>query len=206
MADVSHFFSKIAGVSHANRDGTRRQAALRHCHPWEHLRLETEPDNRFDPNAMALIAESGRQLGYLSSGLAAEVHQRSDKGYSFTVFIAEITGGGEDQYLGCNILVIQAGPGATEADVLAYLDEARETDDELAEMPRLRLMGQRPMPDRRELRPVGATACAKRVSIFVTVFGLSGLGFARSAPVMAARWTVCSARTGILPIGPPGGC
>src|SRR5882724_4895755 len=51
------FPSKVAGVSHENRDGSSRQRILRHCTAPESLRLVAEPDNPVDPKAIAVLRE-----------------------------------------------------------------------------------------------------------------------------------------------------
>ena len=67
------FYSKIAGTSHRNRDGSSRTRAIRECSVMEQLDLQHEPENPYDPNAVAVLRKSGEQLGYLDARLAGEV-------------------------------------------------------------------------------------------------------------------------------------
>lgn len=48
----------IAGVTHCNEDGTSRQKILEYCkvHKIGSFELEREPNNKFDPNAVAVVA------------------------------------------------------------------------------------------------------------------------------------------------------
>jgi hypothetical protein len=61
-----HFFSKIAGVSFTNPDGSSRQAALARCRAGENLRLVREADNPHDDEAVAVYSRHGEQLGYVT--------------------------------------------------------------------------------------------------------------------------------------------
>ena len=67
------FYTKIAGTSHRNSDGSSRTKAIKECEIAEELELRHEPENSFDPNAVAVLRKSGEQLGYLDARLAGEV-------------------------------------------------------------------------------------------------------------------------------------
>ena len=66
-----HFYSKIAGASHKNDDGTSRIAAIKRCSPGDVLDSAWEHDNPYDSNAVAIFLD-GHQLGYLDARLAGE--------------------------------------------------------------------------------------------------------------------------------------
>ncbi len=104
------FHSKVAGVTYDNPDGTGRQDLIRQCRAGDRLRSRREPDNRYDPNAVAVCTESGVRIGYLSSRLAAELAPLLDRGGRVDVEISEITGGGDERALGVNILMTVYGP------------------------------------------------------------------------------------------------
>jgi hypothetical protein len=74
------FYAKIAGTSHANPDGTSRAAIIDKCETFDILRLEAEPENPVDPNAVAVFRVEGGQLGYLDARLAGEA-TRDAKGH-----------------------------------------------------------------------------------------------------------------------------
>jgi hypothetical protein len=98
------FYSKVAGVSHKNDDGSDRQEIIRkYCKPKMPLILQRELENKYDPNATAIYIEvDGKkyQIGYVSSAAARDL--RIEK---YNVTIKDITGGTQDQKtLGVNIL------------------------------------------------------------------------------------------------------
>jgi hypothetical protein len=68
------FYTKIVGVKHSNPDGTPRSRLLAESVAFETLDLRFEPENKFDPNAIAVCRnDTGEQLGYLDARMAAEV-------------------------------------------------------------------------------------------------------------------------------------
>src|SRR5215470_3215511 len=89
---VRHFHTKIAGVTHRNRDGSDRQELIRECQVFEPLDLEHEAVNPHDPNAVRVLRKTGEQLGYLRAELAADIVSKSKCGYRFEVFITDISG------------------------------------------------------------------------------------------------------------------
>ena len=64
------FRTHVAGVTHRNSDGTRRQAIIRKCSIGEKVDLVDEPDNKYDPNAIKVCRKNGEQLGYIPAGYA----------------------------------------------------------------------------------------------------------------------------------------
>lgn len=117
------FFTKIAGVSHENSDGTFRQSIIKRCRPGEILRLVREPNNAHDANAVKVLRRNGEQLGYLPghvvmTGLARDI----DRGTQFRVEIKDITGGGR-QTLGVNIRITELDePHASEGTPSLYVN------------------------------------------------------------------------------------
>jgi hypothetical protein len=67
------FCIKVAGVSYPNPDGTSRTSIIEQCAVFEVLNLHHEPNNEFDPNAIAVLTASGDQIGFLDARLAGEV-------------------------------------------------------------------------------------------------------------------------------------
>jgi len=68
-----HFYTKLVGITHKNEDGTVRENLIRTCKPFDPLEVVWEPNNPYDPNAIAIHKENGRMLGYLNSRTAEEV-------------------------------------------------------------------------------------------------------------------------------------
>lgn len=68
------FYVTVAGTSHRNSDGTSRPDIIDRCEPFDALILKREPDNRFDPNAIAVCRfPTGEQLGYVDADTAVEI-------------------------------------------------------------------------------------------------------------------------------------
>ena len=131
---VRHFHTKIVGVTHENSDGTDRQHVIRRCGLFENLALDREEDNPHDSNAVRVCRTDGQQLGYLNSGLAEEIVEKSARGYHFAVFIKNLTGGKKGQAVGVNLLIIQAEPGVSTSRVKNYLKRLIRDDPELRGM------------------------------------------------------------------------
>jgi hypothetical protein len=131
VSKVSHFHTKIVGVTYQNFDGTDRQKLIRNCQVFETLTLDHEEDNPHDENAISVCRENGQRLGYLNAGLAKKVVSKSANGHRFAVFIKEITGGGKGQSLGVNLLVVEAIPGVSDHQVYNYVNDLIKSDPEL---------------------------------------------------------------------------
>lgn len=85
----SYFFTKIAGASFPNRDGSRRPPIIEKCDPMEQLRLEPEPDNPADPQAIAVKRVNGSQLGYLERRVADKLHQDAGGPFSWSAIFKQ---------------------------------------------------------------------------------------------------------------------
>lgn len=79
-----YFNTKIAGASFPNVDGSSRPSIIEKCEPMEVLRLELEPNNPVDPNAIAVKRVDGSQLGYLESRVASDLHRDAGKPMSWS--------------------------------------------------------------------------------------------------------------------------
>ena len=112
------FHTKIAGVTASNPDGTSRQSYIsRYCRPGMPLLFKREPNNPYDPNAVAvyinaralLFFKATVQIGYLNEEVAQEIAHHIDKGQPVTGVINEVTGGsGNKPTFGVNILLTKA--------------------------------------------------------------------------------------------------
>ena len=89
------FYTKLAGVSKKNEDGRSRQDVIEEdIYEGLELHLEREPDNAYDPNAIAVFAsEYGDQVGYLNGKVAEELAPLMDRGQLVTCQVTETTGG-----------------------------------------------------------------------------------------------------------------
>jgi hypothetical protein len=79
----NYFYSKIAGASFPNSDGSSRPSVIKKCEPMEQLHLELEPDNPGDPKAIAVKRADGSQLGYLERRVASDLHRDAGKPVSW---------------------------------------------------------------------------------------------------------------------------
>jgi len=117
------FFSKIAGVSFTNGDGSSRQAALARCRPGENLRLVREANNPHDDEAVAVFSKRGDQLGYVTARANDEVSVWLDEQRRVEAFITEITGGGPGKHRGANILLVHVDGEESDEALLGYAAE-----------------------------------------------------------------------------------
>src|ERR1017187_4539120 len=111
------FFSKVAGVTSKNDNGTSRQNyILAFCKSGMPLILKPEPQNRYDNNAIAVYIKarslffftSEVQIGYLSAEIAAEFSSLVKEGATISGSISEITGGKKGkESLGVNIHLLK---------------------------------------------------------------------------------------------------
>jgi single-stranded-DNA-specific exonuclease len=86
------------------------------------LRLERQPDNPYDRNAIA-VHYGQLQLGFFNKGLAAHIAPLMDAGAMYRLRVASLTGGTSERNRGVNVLVERIGapisPKASAAGVPA---------------------------------------------------------------------------------------
>ncbi len=116
------FFTKAAGTTFEDR-----QAIVRELKNGQEIRMEREPENPFDKNAIALKTADGRRFGFLKAGIAKHLAPLLDKGRNYAASVAAVTGR-EHETCGVNLLVRQlndVSPAATRRFFLGP-DEVRE--------------------------------------------------------------------------------
>lgn len=96
---VDEILTKVVGVSFNNSDGTYRQSILSRCREGDAVELSFFR-YKGDP-AYAVYTRHG-QIGNLSADLAQSIYDLPDD-YEVSGEITRITGGGPEQYLGCNL-------------------------------------------------------------------------------------------------------
>jgi single-stranded-DNA-specific exonuclease len=99
IADAESFHTKLAGVTFEGR-----QDVVARLQPGSPVRLVRQPDNEFDPNAVAVFAPDGEQVGYLNRRLASVLAPALDAGAEWDVSVTEVTGGEEAGARGVNVL------------------------------------------------------------------------------------------------------
>jgi len=103
MKKIFLSYSKIAGVTHKNADGTDRQKIIKKCKESDVLQLQREPNNQYDEKAIA-IYQKKYQIGYVTKNFSETLSPLMDNGSELFAEISEITGGGQTDY-GCNIKI-----------------------------------------------------------------------------------------------------
>jgi hypothetical protein len=76
------------------------------------LYLVSEPENPFDPNALAIYAdvERTKQLGYVMKDLARDLSAQGKLGWKYECVVSDLTGGPK-QTRGVNIKIIARREG-----------------------------------------------------------------------------------------------
>jgi len=122
IADADSFHTKLAGVSFEGR-----QDVVARLEPGTPLRLVRQPDNEFDPNAIAVLAVTGEQVGFLNRRLAAVLAPVIDAGAQWDVSVTDVTGTEEAGSRGVNVLLERPGL-AEEAEADAERRAARRAE------------------------------------------------------------------------------
>lgn len=100
MKEVN-YHSKIVGTTFDNR-----QDILAHLEGSESLRVRREPENQYDPRAVAVdvdIKGKWYPVGYIAKDKNKDIAEALDAGRDVEIKISEVTGGGKGKNLGMNI-------------------------------------------------------------------------------------------------------
>ena len=86
--------------------------------------LDPEPTNRHDANAVMVVTRSGEQLGYLPTGLAAEVVDGFCNGRCYVGVVANVLEPDQAfEMYGLEILVVDVAAEARPGEFEQYLAE-----------------------------------------------------------------------------------
>ena len=99
IADAKSFATKIVGVSFEGRQDVAQTLA-----EGMDLSVVRQPDNAYDPNAMAVMTADGVQVGFLRRQIAQVLAPLADAGAVFRAKVLQVTGG-DDRSWGVNIEV-----------------------------------------------------------------------------------------------------
>lgn len=122
---IRTYYTKVAGVTFKNKDGTDRQSILSRCNNWDEVSLEPFT-YRGDP-AYAVWTRRG-QIGNLSSDDAAMLSTV----YADCITLAEIkeiTGGKRGQYYGCNLVLTVYQPKSETQPIPEKPDDTEFPED-----------------------------------------------------------------------------
>jgi hypothetical protein len=100
MKEVN-YYSKIVGTTFENR-----QDILAHLEGNESLRVRREPENQYDPRAVAVdvdIKGKWYPVGYIAKDKNKDIAEALDAGREVEIKISEVTGGDKGKNLGMNI-------------------------------------------------------------------------------------------------------
>nr|DAV61422.1 MAG TPA: ATP dependent helicase [Caudoviricetes sp.] len=100
MKEVN-YHSKIVGTTFENR-----QDILAHLEGSENLRVRREPENQYDPRAVAVdvdIKGKWYPVGYIAKDKNKDIAEALDAGREVEIKISEVTGGDKGKNLGMNI-------------------------------------------------------------------------------------------------------
>lgn len=79
IPSVFVYETKVVGVSKENEDGSSRQDFIKaEVREDDKLKLESEPTNKYDPNAVKVLSKHGNQIGYLNKEMAEKVKPAID--------------------------------------------------------------------------------------------------------------------------------
>ena len=111
---MREFATRVVGVTYSNRgDGSSRQEIIKRLRPGNLLYLIPEPDNPYDPGAIAVWASYRRwfrkhygQIGYIDRDLNESLGHNFDEGRQVYARVKTIIGGSNEKpNLGVNIQI-----------------------------------------------------------------------------------------------------
>ena len=126
IGEADSFHTKLAGVTFEGR-----QDVLARLAPGTPLRVERQPENPYDSNAIALHEPHGDQVGFFNRRLAGALAPVIDAGVEYDVEVADLTGGDEGRSRGVNVLVtrrVGADDLAEEEDIAARREQLTALD------------------------------------------------------------------------------
>lgn len=93
IPSVFLYDTKVVGVSMQNADGSSRQEIIKsEVEENDKLKLEAEPDNVYDSNAIKVLSKKGNQIGYLNKEMAEKVKPALDHGTEIHITASWVNG------------------------------------------------------------------------------------------------------------------
>lgn len=83
----------VVGIDFPNADGSNRRSEAMMTLPGESVELLSEPKNKHDSNAIAVISPRGIQLGYVNAERAPYVSSRMSRGEDAEAIFQGLDGG-----------------------------------------------------------------------------------------------------------------
>jgi hypothetical protein len=129
MSEENGFFSKIAGVTFDNDDGSSRQEVIKDCKEGDRLNLIPTPSEYDDRGIKVVNRRTQDTLGWLKKEVAHDIWEWTvEQENDYYAQISEITGTDDpNKTLGCNIYLKKI-----KVDRLKQREKSK--DEEIAEL------------------------------------------------------------------------
>lgn len=113
------FLLPVVGERYSNSDGSSRQDEIRRCRPGEAIWLEREPENRFDPSAVAVLSDRMIQIGYIGADRCGWIGSKISKGMNVEAIVERVDGDIE-AWIPCRLVIRVALMGFRPAEPLGH--------------------------------------------------------------------------------------
>ena len=80
----------LAGINHLSLTGEHRQANIQTLEPGQSLILIRHTDNEYDENAVLVVTQGGKDVGYLPAHVAEDVAPILDRKRAVTVVVESV--------------------------------------------------------------------------------------------------------------------
>jgi len=77
---AERFYTKVVGITFENEQGITGEMLIGYCKQFDFLQLVPEPNNHFDPSAIAVCLEDRSRIGHLASRTAQEISRDIKRG------------------------------------------------------------------------------------------------------------------------------
>ncbi len=105
VVPIKTFRTKVVGVTRRGRQPQlRRMLEQLDDDYYVDVELVRDPNNKHDPNAIKVInEETGKQIGFISAGVAVGLAKQMDAGYRVVASVVDILGAWDEEIttLGC---------------------------------------------------------------------------------------------------------
>lgn len=99
----------LSGESFKNDDGSSRQSELKRCQPGELVKLERQPDNPHDSNAIFVRSSRGVGIGFIGKDYNSWIAERMDKETGVSARIKSLSPSGPRKLIGCVLTLATDG-------------------------------------------------------------------------------------------------
>jgi hypothetical protein len=121
---LRHAFSKVAGVTFPNDDGSERQQIIGRCSPGEQLVLQHDPHNKYSSVAIRVLRINGEQLGHAPEYMAERIVENIEDGCHVLGVLSDVTGGTrEHPTLGANFAVFFVAKDVPNDELTSYIND-----------------------------------------------------------------------------------